>query len=55
LHFTPDYKVFAHDALDYHKYITDAKKPDGTYKTYRQIKRDIAKSIFARYQQQIKK
>ena len=55
LHFTPDQKAFVFDRLDYTKHITDIKNPDGTYKTYKQIKRDIAKSIFARYQIQILK
>ena len=55
LHFTHDQKAFVFDRLDYTKHITDIKNPDGTYKTYKQIKRDIAKSIFARYQNQILK
>ena len=55
LHFTPDGKVFTFDKLDYTKHITDAKNPDGSYKTYKQIKHDLAELIFARYQNQIRK
>lgn len=55
LHFTPDGKVFTFDQLDYAKHITDAVNPDGSHKTYKQIKHDLSELIFVRYQNQIRK